>query len=481
MLNTIIHTSENNNFYLYDDPRRGSFLIHPELAKAQEEAADTDPYYRKKYAYLKNHGFFGTSEAIAFKTEVDESTVKKGITETKQIVFEVTDACNLKCSYCVLGELYGGDEKNNKRNIDAQAAVHLLKHIFALKREHQETQLNISFYGGEPLLNISFIQQIVAIVNQLNTGEDLNITYLMTTNGTLIGKHLPFLVENKFNIMISLDGNEANDSYRSFRKNSQATFPLVIENLDKIQRDYPAYFNRYISFNAVLHDRNSVKDIYEFIYNRYHKIPQISELSPAHIHPHQRGLFDQMFRSRSKSEAAYQKEDSDLVSMTHMETVEFNELKDFLKYYSIHFYVSDITASLLEEEKVLPTNTCIPFSKKIFLTARNQLFPCEKTNYEYAMGEANPTVVLDIPAITRRLNAYYRQLERTCRHCYVHRFCGVCMFRADSLSGSDTEKFACDRFHDQKAFQAKLHRIFSFLEKYPQDLSEIIENVIITS
>lgn len=481
MLNTVIHTSENNNFYLYDDRSRSSMLIHPELSKVHKNSTAIDPYYEGKYAYLKSHGFFANPEPVDFKTEVDESMVQKGIIETNQIVFEVTDACNLKCSYCVLGELYGGDEIENTKNINAHSAINLLKYIFKLKLENNKTKLYISFYGGEPLLNIPFVKQIVEVVNQLNAEKEIDIHYLMTTNGTLIHKHLPFLVENKFDVMISLDGNEENDSYRSFRKNSQTTFRQVIENVDKIEREYPDYFNHRVSFNAVLHDRNSVKDIYEFIYNRYHKIPQISELSPAHISPDKKCHFDKMFNSMSKSEADYQQEDTELTHLTHPATVNFNELTNFLKYYSIHFYVSNLTSSLLNKEKVLPTNTCLPFSKKIFLTTRNQLFPCEKTNYQYAMGEVNPDVTLDIPAITRQINAYYRGFQKTCQHCYIHRFCGVCMFRLDGLEKGNAEKPVCDRFHNQKAFQTKLGRIFSFLETYPEDLSEIIENVTITS
>lgn len=46
-----------------------------------------------------------------------------------------------------------------------------------------------------------------------------------------------------------------------------------------IQKEYPEYFKNHIRFNAVLHNRNSVKEIYEFIYGRYKKIPRIAELA----------------------------------------------------------------------------------------------------------------------------------------------------------------------------------------------------------
>lgn len=80
------------------------------------------------------------------------------------------------------------------------------------------------FYGGEPLLNMSFIEQIIEVVSQLNIGKEMEVSYLMTTNATLIHKYLPFLVENKFRLMISLDGNEENHSYRFFVKTRKTLF-----------------------------------------------------------------------------------------------------------------------------------------------------------------------------------------------------------------------------------------------------------------
>lgn len=481
MTKTVIYKSNNHNFYLYDDQRRMSMLIHPKLAQAHEQSIEMDSYYGRKYAYLKSHDFFAQPQLADIETVVDESIVKKGLIQTNQIVLEVTEACNLKCSYCVQRELYESNDKKDSRNMNAHSAVNLLKYIFNLKRENKEKKLHISFYGGEPLLNMGFIKQTVETIHQLNPDDAIDVTYLMTTNATLIHKHIPFLVENKFKIMISLDGNEANDSYRRFRKDDQTSFHQVIENIDAIQKEYPEYFESHVTFNAVLHDRNSVKDIYEFIYNRYHKIPQISELSTAQINPDKKLLFDKMFNNVSKSQAEYQKEDSELAHLTHSETVPFYELIDFLKHYSINYYVSNITSSFLNEEKKLPTNTCIPFSKKIFLTTQNKLYPCEKTHSAYFLGEVNPNVRLDISAITRQLNFYYKHFQKKCQSCYLHRFCGVCMFRLENLDKLDTEKWGCDRYHDQKAFQNKMGRIFSFLETYPHDFSEIIENVTITS
>jgi uncharacterized protein len=452
-------------------------LIHPEFAKASEKSTDGDLYYFKKYEYLREYGFFEKPK-LANVEILNESMVKEGLIQTSQIVFEVTDHCNLKCSYCSFGELYEGFDIRSQKNINTRYAIKLLKYVFGLKYKNKNNKLNIGFYGGEPLLNIKFIKQIVEVVNQLKSEKEMDIDYTMTTNATLIHKHIHFLVTNKFRLLISLDGNEENQSYRFFCKSNKNSFLKVIENIDMIQRDYPEYFNDHVNFNAVLHNKNSVKEVYEFIYPRYHKIPRISELTSTNLNPDKKDIYDSIFHSKRKSETEYQKEESNLFPV--IESSIYHELSDFLKYHSINFYISNITAVWHDVEKYLPTSTCLPFQKKILLTTRNKLVPCEKINYnKYSMGEVNKNVIIDISEITQKYNYYYNHMKKYCQNCYEYRFCGLCLFRIRDLDKVDTEKFVCDRFQNQKAFKNKLYHIFSFLEKYPDSYSQIIENTIL--
>ena len=60
MFKTLIHTSENDNLYIYNHQSKLSILVHPDFRKAYEGSADADPYYIKKYEYLKKHNFFST-------------------------------------------------------------------------------------------------------------------------------------------------------------------------------------------------------------------------------------------------------------------------------------------------------------------------------------------------------------------------------------------------------------------------------------
>ena len=476
MIQTLFHTSENENSYIFDDQSRLSMLIHPELIKASEKSVDNESYYSKKYEYLKKYGFFGTPK-LANIDIISESMVKESIIQTKQIVFEVTDSCNLRCTYCAYGELYEGFDTRNQKNINVDYAIKLLKYVFGLKYKNKNNKLNIGFYGGEPLLNIKFIKQIVRLVNQYKQEKELDVSYTMTTNATLIHKCIPFLVENKFRLLISLDGNAKNHSYRSF-SNNKNSFEKVIENIDFIQNEYREYFEQNVNFNAVLHNRNSVKEIYEFIYSRYHKIPRISELTFDGLNPSKKAIHDKIFHSKRKSENEYQKEESNLLPVVELSI--FQELSDFLKYNSVNFYLSNIADVWHGVEKYVPTSTCLPFQRKILLTTRGKLLACEKISYnKFALGEVGKEVKIDISEIVNKYNLYYNYMIKHCQNCYEYRFCGVCLFRMKNFDKLGSEDFVCDRFQDYSDFKNKLYHLFSFIEKYPANYSQIIENTIL--
>jgi uncharacterized protein len=455
-------------------------LMHPKLKKVHETTINADSYYEEKYTYLKNHGFFSESKMANLKTVVNESKVKESIIQTPQIIFEVTDFCNLSCTYCAQGELYEKTDDKNSKNINIHSAINLLKYVFYLKPPNKKHELVISFYGGEPLLNIKFIKRIVEVVNNLNSEKEMNIGYNMTTNATLIDKHIDFLIANKFNILVSLDGNEENNSYRIFSKDNKNSFKKIIDNIDMIQRDYPEYFDSNINFNAVLHNKNSVKYIYEFIYNRYHKIPKISKLNNVDVDPAKSDIFENMFRDVRESEIEYLKEEDNL--LPHNELISYHELTNFLKYLSVNSYMSDVISLFHNKDKYFPSSTCFPFSKKIFLTTSNKLLPCERISRKYSLGEVNENVIIDIQEIAQRYSYYYEHLIKVCQHCYLYRFCGICMFHIKNLDKLDTgEQHVCDFFHNQNAFRSKLYRVFSFLEKHPDYFFEILEDLVIES
>ena len=147
----------------------------------------------------------------------------------------------------------------------------------------------ISFYGGEPLLNMPFIESVVTYIEKLHC-QYRNFTFSMTTNALLLERHMDFLVAHDFNLLISLDGDEYGTSYR-VNKVGDPAYPNIIRNIDVLRNKYPEFFERKVNFNAVLHNRNSVTSIYHFFKTRYNKVPSIGELNNMGIRPDKVELF----------------------------------------------------------------------------------------------------------------------------------------------------------------------------------------------
>lgn len=186
-----------------------------------------------------------------------------------------------------------------------------------------------------------------------------------------------------------------------------------------------------------------------------------------------------MFQSKRDSEAQCLDRYSEISYNAHVESMPFKDLANFLKFYTINNYVSNIKSLFQKNERNLPTCTCLPGQKKIMMTTRNKLLPCEKINYKYSIGYVGDDVHIDIAEITKKYKFYFDHIAKVCQHCYAYRFCNTCLFQLEQVDAIDSDTFFCEFFSDSENFRYKLSGIFSFLEKNPEDHYNIVENLIL--
>jgi len=203
------------------------------------------------------------------------------------LVFEVTDKCNLNCKYCGYSEFYRGYDSRTGKNLSFTRAKLIIDYLLDLwKGDYSDGtnhEFNIGFYGGEPLINVQFIKQVIDYVESSELEKTGRIcSYSMTTNGMLLDQYMDFLVEKDFRLMISLDGDEYAQSYR-IDHSGKKSFDCVFSNTKLLQEKYPEFFKSKVNFNSVLHNRNEVESIYQFIRTRFDKIPRIAQLSQVGI------------------------------------------------------------------------------------------------------------------------------------------------------------------------------------------------------
>lgn len=221
----------------------------------------------------------------------------------KQLVFEVTDACNLRCKYCGYAELYEGYDERKNQKMSFRKAQYIIDYLYSLWRNNcvcgMTFPMSIGFYGGEPLLNVSFIQQVIDYISTLPpVGK--RFYYNMTTNALLLDKYMDFLVANEFRLLISLDGDKKGQSYR-VDVAGRNSFEKVYSNVKLLQEKYPDYFDKHVMFNAVLHNMNTVESIYHFIKKEFGKEPSISPLNNSGIRHDRLEEFYKTYQNYSES------------------------------------------------------------------------------------------------------------------------------------------------------------------------------------
>ena len=414
---------------------------------------------------------------------ITSEDVRRCLSNSPQLTFEITDTCNLKCEYCGYGKFYSDYDERKSTRLSPQRAKALLDYLGSLWRSELNVSHNqnvyISFYGGEPLMNVPFIKEIISYVEELDC-PSRSFTFNMTTNGILLDRYIDYLVEKKVRLLISLDGDRYNTSYRVDHRGVNA-FDRIVKNVDLVRARYPDYFEQSVNFNAVLHNRNSVESIYEFFQTRYGKVPSIGELNNSGIRPEMREEFNRTYQS--STESLMQSEHySEIERGMFLKSPTYHSATLFLMQHSEHAY-RDYNELLFgkakqDDELTIPTGTCLPFGKKIFVTVNGKILPCERIGHQFALGHVDDLGVhLDFEAIADRYNGYYRKMNPQCSACHNRKACSQCVFNLGDIDGPKAPR--CLGFMSKQDAEHYRGTQLRFFQENPEAYHKIIIEVII--
>ncbi len=436
-------------------------------------------FYYQKYLLLQENGYF---TAVDIKKKISGKLSAKDIefqlANSYNVVFEVTDACNLGCEYCGYGKFYSDYDKRENKNLTAAAAKNLLNYLQTLWASPLNRSLNhkvnIGFYGGEPLLNLNFIKEIVDFAKNMPAPPH-RFTFSMTTNGLLLLRDPGFLVENNFQVSVSLDGDEKNNAYRVYPSGKPA-FKDILKSVNAFRERYPDFFKQNVNFIAVLHNKNSAADIHKFFKENFDKTPRISEVNLNGIVPERKEEFLKTYRNLYES--LDQAEDYAVIEKDlYYLTPGYQVISEFLRQYS--GYVFKDYRQLIQGKKDIvytPTATCLPFSRKVFLTVNGKILPCERIGHKYGLGFAGENKVdLDFQKIADTYNSYYEKLRKQCGSCATVGNCQQCMFLLD-MECPDPE---CRGHMDAGFFTKYISAAVSYLEKKPASYTKIMKEIIV--
>lgn len=413
---SIIRTS--GQVYDYMDQMLQDSVVYDEGLQAQVERLKSRGYLKQNNPDIKI--------AHAGLPLVDESI--KG--NVRQLILQVTQNCNLRCKYCVYSGSYVNRKHAHKRmTLDtAKKAVDFYqKHSW-----NKETAI-IGFYGGEPLLEMELIQEIVAYSKKKLIGKPINFN--VTTNATLLTDEIiEFLYENDFMTTISLDGPKSiHDNSRIFADNETGSFESIMENLRKINEKYPEYMKN-ISFNAVLDTANDFKCSSDFFTYDFMKDALVTA-STLNINNNKDAItyteqFDinyryEIFKNYLSLIGRYK---GDRVSKIVKQQVA--SLKT-----EIH---DKITATYSRNEICHPSGPCIAGMLRLFVNVDGNFYPCERvseTCEAFRIGDLQHG--FDTDKIKALLNIGTLTPEQ-CKNCWAIYFCTGCasgLEEGDRLSG----------------------------------------------
>ena len=415
---------------------------------------------------------------VRYVYSMNENVVFNQLVNLKQITFEVTDACNLRCLYCAYGEYYNFYKERKNQFMPVSFAKNIVDYFVNIWTNNTSSSSSrdvmISFYGGEPLLNMPFIKQVVEYVEKIKV-ENLNFKFSMTTNSILLDKYMDYLVDKKFDLLISLDGDEFAHSYRVDHK-GDSSFSRVIDNVIKMKLKYPEYYIQHVEFNSVLTNRSSVEGIRKFIFDKFGKKASVSELSTSGVDLDKvdefKKILNSFYTSINSSKNIDQLND-DLFDKSPYIMGIFSLLRAFSGNYFENYDSIIIDDS---QRKFYPSGTCIPFSKKIFVTVNGLILPCERIAHKYSLGiVTSEDVKINCKKIASKYTSYYKSIKKQCVSCYRKPICYQCMFHIDSLT---EEKVECQGFADKEAFEEDIQKFLSYLLNHPHLYERISRDLL---
>ncbi|HCS11905.1 MAG TPA: thioether cross-link-forming SCIFF peptide maturase [Clostridiales bacterium] len=225
------------------------------------------------YDLLINEKFKDENKYSRLYSEYGEDSVKEAISEilylidnkmlyTEEIKYEnkikpvikamclnMTHDCNLRCEYCFASQgTYNGEKAFLSFETGKKAFDYLVK------SSGNRRNLEVDFFGGEPLMNFETIKKLVDYGRSLEKDYKKHFRFTVTTNGVLLDEEkINYINENMDNVVLSIDGRkETNDRMRK-TINEKGSYDLITNNYKKFisKRGNKDYFARgtYTSYN----------------------------------------------------------------------------------------------------------------------------------------------------------------------------------------------------------------------------------------
>ncbi len=385
------------------------------------------------------------------------------------LVLVLTDACNLRCKYCIFSGHYDDFHTYRPGRMSWETARKAIDHFFTLNDSAPflalpNRKLDIVFFGGEPLIERDLIRQVVAYINSARRSH-YQIDLSATTNLTLLPDSLArFLIENNIGLDVSLDGpRQVHDLYRCDGAD-RGSFDTVYDNLARLRQLSPEYFATRVRAIVTLNGNSDLAAIRDFFDAGDPCIPRVAFIGAV------RDLRDGAFHQRFPYEPErYMNQYYELLADYHRR-----------KRAGVPLVRGDFLYHLLEEpifalyKRVmrygdsgfaLCPNGCIP-GRRLAVSTSGEFHICERINEDFAIGDVDLGVDLDR---CQQVQQQYLAALPDCAHCWAR---GICQFCFASTCRHGDFVFTDAKCADMReSLAVQLRSLYTLFEAVPDGLS----------
>lgn len=352
------------------------------------------------------------------------------------MTLQITQACNMRCSYCnfTFGDNVHG-RSHTSNNMSYETAVKAVDFYYSHSRDAK--RINISFYGGEPLIEYEKIKKIIRYVNKKFEGKD--ISFNITTNAILLTpEKLEFLDSNNVSIMVSLDGpEEVQNKSRKLAGNGKGSYDTIIKQLGRLKEKCPKLY-RKLSFNSVIDPLYEITPLVDF----YKQDIFHDSLKGFDVSEEDGGYSINTPVMDTPAGTTAEGSDEFYLSERCAELLAYYYLIGITDKKYMNPIAFNVAASMISESRSLtPTDSlgeccskggpCIPGVHNTFVRVDGEFFPCEKgSDISHALNIGNIEKGYDLNNIKKILNIG-KLTEAMCLNCWVIRHCSSCAIHAN--------------------------------------------------
>ncbi|MCR5417805.1 MAG: thioether cross-link-forming SCIFF peptide maturase [Lachnospiraceae bacterium] len=329
----------------------------------------------------------------------------------KALCLHVAHDCNLACRYCFAQE---GEYHASRGLMSFEVGKKALD--FLVENSGARTNLEVDFFGGEPLMNWEAVKQLVAYGRSIEEQHHKKFRFTLTTNGTLLNDEiLEFANREMGNIVLSIDGRkEVNDHMRPHR-GGQGSYDEIVPKFQKVaeSRGQMNYYVRgtYTHFNTDFSE--DVLHLADLGFKQISVEPVVAEDSEAYA------LRDEDVEGLCRE---YDKLAAEMIKRE----------KEGRGFNFFHFNI-DLEGGPCVYKRL---SGCGSGTEYLAVTPWGDLYPCHQFvgQEEFCLGNVDEGITR--PQICEsfgRCNVYTKE---SCKNCFAKYYCsGGCMANAQHFTG----------------------------------------------